>query len=79
MARKILCPACDQKSADACKRYNEFHESVEGKAKHEMLCDNCGVAIHPGDLCRATCILDNNRHPNYEWQKPTAWKDDCIQ
>jgi len=80
MSRSLLCPECDKKISKLAVRYNELYESVEGKSKGEFLCDGCGIPnpIHIGDTCFAAVNLPDNKHFNYEFQKPEAWMNDFL-
>ena len=83
MARYIHCEKCNREMAASAKEFKELYESVEGVAIKDLSCDgSCGTAfptpIKKGDKCFAGVLLPNNRHPNYERQKPLAWASEFL-
>lgn len=78
MARKILCRECNNRVVKLAKKFSEYHESLEGAAIGLMHCDNCYKQIKPGDECFATSTLPNEKHFNYEKDRPEKWASELI-
>lgn len=78
MSRKILCCDCEKEVSKLANHYDELFESVEGRAKEEMFCDDCGIPILTHESCFASVLLPSRSHFNYERQKPSSWMHDYI-
>jgi hypothetical protein len=64
MKRQIICVSCHHPLKDYP---GEWHKTVGGEARDDMICDLCGREIPEGGGCYAQSMgLD--RHPYYPWE-----------
>ena len=76
MARYIHCEECKNMFVKLSAEENELYEFIEGTALRAMICDGCGK---PVEKCFAAVLLNNNKHFNYEKQKPEVWAHEFIE
>lgn len=73
MKREILCDKCELDMRDlfpTSKPYPGEHvKFLNGKAKKDFMCDQCGQPIKAGDNCAAMSIwADYGGIPYYVWE-----------
>lgn len=75
MKREIVCPECAEKLRKMFE-FNDYPDEhfkfVAGKADSSYNCDQCNRDIHPGEVCSALSIwnneLDRRGRGYYEWE-----------